>query len=325
VRAEEAAIRSSVARDARVAYYQWIRAQARELIALQAREQAQAHLSDATNAFQAGLVSKADVLGAQARLKGAELFGEQTRNATALAALSLRVMMHDSSDSAYEVGEDFLAEAPELQRLPTAKIAYREAVSKRAELRSLGALGEALRRQASTERARAYPRLDASAGGTYARPNQRRFPPHEHFHGNWDVGVVLSWTPTDIGGAMASSDIAEARARELESQAKTLRDGLRLEVEQALRGAEEARFSIGVTRHALEAAEESYRVRRELFRAGRATLVEVTDAETELTSARLQMADSHIAARIALAQLRHALGRDQGDLGDGAGAKKKTQ
>jgi outer membrane protein len=68
-----------------------------------------------------------------------------------------------------------------------------------------------------------------------------------------------------------------------------------------------------VTHHGLAAAEESYRVRRELYRAGRAPLVEVTDAETELTNARLQMADSHIQARIALVQLRHALGRDQGD------------
>jgi DNA-binding response OmpR family regulator len=40
-------------------------------------------------------------------------------------------------------------------------------------------------------------------------------------------------------------------------------------------------------------------------------LAELTDAEGALTNARLQMADAHVAARIALTQLRHALGRDQ--------------
>jgi outer membrane protein TolC len=312
-RADEAAARASVARDARVAYYQWIRAQAREIIALSSLEQARAHRSDATNAFQAGLASKADVLQTEAAVKSAELFGEQTKNATALGALSLRVAMHDTEGSSYQVGEDFLAPAPELDRLPTTDAAYREALASRAELKGLGALSDALRAQADTERARLYPRLDGQAAATYSNPNQRHLVVKEEFHGSWNAGVVLSWTPTEIGGALSSASVAEAKAKELESQAKALKDGLRLEVEQSLKAAEEARFAIEVTHVGAAAAEESYRVRRELFRAGRATLAELTDAEGALTNARLQMADAHVAARIALAELRHALGRDQQD------------
>jgi outer membrane protein TolC len=312
-RADETAARASVARDTRVAYYQWIRAQAREIIALSALEQARAHHQDATNAFQAGLVSKADVLRAEAAVKSAELFGEQTKNSTALGALALRVAMHDASTGTYQVGEDIFAEAPELSRLPTAEAGYREAFATRAELKSLGALSDALRAQADTEWAAAYPRLDAFGNFTYSNPNQRYFPPSKDWIPDWRAGVVLSWTPTDIGGASASAGVADAKAKELEAQARALRDGLRLEVEQALKAAEEARFAIGVTHHGAASAEESYRVRRELFRAGRATLAELTDAEGALTNARLQMADAHVAARIALAELRHALGRDQQD------------
>jgi outer membrane protein TolC len=51
-------------------------------------------------------------------------------------------------------------------------------------------------------------------------------------------------------------------------------------------------------------------VRRELFRAGRATQVEVTDAETDLTLARIEAVNAKINARIALVALSHALGRD---------------
>jgi outer membrane protein TolC len=312
-RADAAVARGNVAFQARVAYYQWIRAQAFELISLQRLELGRAQLADVTNAFQAGLVSKADVLAAEARVKSAELAAEQSRNATALAALGLSVIMHDSGPPAYEVGEDFLAEAPELSRLPSPEAAYREALATRAELRGLGALSEAIQAQANTEQARGYPRLDASAGVLYANPNQRYFPPEEKFNLTWDAGVVLSWTPTDIGGANASANVAELRALELKAQAKAFRDALRQEVEQALKRAAEARFAIGVTTHGLAAAEESYRVRRELYRAGRAPLIEVTNAETELTAARLQMADSHIGARVSLAELRHALGRDQRD------------
>jgi outer membrane protein len=312
-RADELATQASVARDTRVAYYQWVRAQAREIIALASLEQARAHQQDATNAFQAGLVSKADVLQAEAAVKSAELFGEQTKNATALGALGLRVAMHDPTNATYQVGEDIFAEAPGLAQLPAADVAYREALATRAELKNLGALSDALRAQADTEIAAAYPRLDAFGNASLSSPNQRYFPPSKDFIPDWRVGVALTWTPTDIGVASGAAGVAEAKARELEAQARALRDGLRLEVEQALKGAEEARFAIGVTHHATAASEESYRVRRELFRAGRATLSEVTDAESALTNARLQMADAHVAARIALAQLRHALGRDQRD------------
>ncbi len=312
--AETDAMRASVARDARVAYYQWVRAQARELIALAALEQARLRRTDAGNAFEAGLVSKADVMRAESGVKNAELFAERARNGVALATLALRVSMHDAEGATYEVGEDVLEEAPELLHLPTIEGAYREALANRAELKSLGALGEALRDQARTEQVRAYPRLDASAGATYARPNQLHFPPADEFHGNWDAGVVLSWTPTDIGGAGAAANVAEAKAREFDAQAMALRDGLRLEVEQAIRSGEEARFAITVTHQGLEAAKESYRVRRELYRAGRATLTELTDAEANLTQARLQTADAHVDARVALAELRHALGRDQAEL-----------
>jgi outer membrane protein len=313
-RAEEAAARASVARDARVSYYQWIRAQAREIIALASLEQAKAHRTDAANAFQAGLVSKADVLQTEAAVKSAELFTEQTKNATALGALSLRIAMHDTEGGDYQVGEDFLAPAPELDSLPAVDSAYREALGARAELKGLGALSDALRAQADTERARLYPRLDGQANAVYSQPNQRHLVMKEEFHGSWSAGVVLSWTPTDIGGALSSAGVSEAKAKELEAQARSLKDGLRLEVEQAIKAAEEARFAINVTQVGAAAAEESYRVRRELFRAGRATLAELSDSESTLTNARLQMADAHIAARIALAQLRHALGRDQRDL-----------
>ena len=67
---------------------------------------------------------------------------------------------------------------------------------------------------------------------------------------------------------------------------------------------------MAVSQQALAAADEGYRVRRELFRSGRATLVEVTDSETELTRARLELVNAHVDLRIAQVELAHALGRD---------------
>jgi outer membrane protein TolC len=311
-RLEVEAARRTRERDARVAYYQWIRAQAQELIAVQALEQANGHSSDTQNAFQAGLVSKADVLRVDAQVKNAELFQERAKNAVELAAVSLSVLMGDEPGRKYEVGEDVFAPAPELDRLPTPANAYTEAVARRSELKALERAEAALREQAAVARAGNYPRLDAQATALYANPNPRYFPQEEKFRATWEAGVVLSFTPTDIPGAQAQASIAEARALELAAQRRALHDALRLDVNRVIRAAEEARFAIGVSRNAADAAEEGYRVRRELYRAGRATTVEVTDAETELTRARIELVDAHVGARVALAELRHALGRDTG-------------
>ena len=306
------AARRTRERDARVAYYQWIRAQAQELIAVQALEQANGHSTDTKNAFQAGLVSRADVLRVDALVKNAELFQERAKNAVELAAVSLSVLMGDEPGRKYEVGEDVFAPAPELDRLPTPANAYAEAVARRSELKALERAEAALREQAAVARAGNYPRLDAHAGALYANPNPRYFPQEEKFRATWEAGVVLSFTPTDIPGAQAQTSIAEARALELAAQRRALHEALRLDVNRVIRAAEEARFAIGVSRSAAGAAEEGYRVRRELYRAGRATTVEVTDAETELTRARIELVDAHVSARVALAELRHALGRDTG-------------
>jgi outer membrane protein TolC len=301
---------AAVDRDARVYYYGWVRAQAQEIIGAQNLEQANGHLKDAQNAFQAGLVSKAEVLSAQVAQKNAELLVERAKNNTELARLTLEVYMGDAPGQKYEIGEDVFAPNPALDALPESATAVREAERQRMEFKSLVAAEQAQRERAALERVADYPRLDGIAGAMYANPNQRYFPLKQEFNLSWQAGVALTWTPTDIGGAEAARDASLARAAELAAQKRQVHDGLRIEVDQALKAAREARFTIDVAGDALAASEESYRVRRELFRAGRATSVELTDAETELTRTRLQLADAHVNARIALVQLNHALGRD---------------
>jgi outer membrane protein TolC len=309
-RFDAAAARNDLVRDSRLAYYNWVRAQANALITQQALDQASGHYSDAKNSFDAGLGSKADVLRVDTEVRGAQAAVERTKHLVDLAAIRLSVLMGDRPGAQYVAGEDVFAPAPELDRLPTPAAAYSEAIAKRPELKALEKVEAALREQAKIARAANYPRLDAQASAMYANPNQRYFPLQDEFHGSWDAGATLSWIPTDIPGAQAQTSIIEARAMEVAANRRAFYEGLRLDVNQVLRVAEEARFEIGVSRDATASAEEGYRVRRELFRAGRATTVEVTDAEASLTRARSAYVDAHIAARVALAELRHSIGRD---------------
>lgn len=307
---DERATRLAVARDAKVAYYQWIRVQGFAFVGAQSVAQANGHLVDTNNAFQAGLVSKADVLRAQSSVKSAELFLERSNTNVAVATERLRVLMKDPSDKQYEVGENILAPVAPLPGTTSDDAAFREAAQKRLELKLLQENEAAIRDQAALNGAGNYPRLDASASAQYSNPNPRYFPQENKFRGTWDAGVVLSWSPVSIFGVQAGTRSLEAKAAEIAAQRQAMIDGLRLEVSQALSAERDERFAVQVSEQALAAADEGYRVRRELFRSGRATLVEVTDAETELTRARLELVNAHVDLRIAQVELAHALGRD---------------
>jgi outer membrane protein TolC len=86
-------------------------------------------------------------------------------------------------------------------------------------------------------------------------------------------------------------------------------DGIRLQVTQAYNALRNAQSSRDTTERQLKASEESYRVRRELFRAGRATSAELTDAEMDLMKSRFEALNARIDLRVARANLEYALGR----------------
>jgi outer membrane protein TolC len=76
---------------------------------------------------------------------------------------------------------------------------------------------------------------------------------------------------------------------------------------------EEARVAESTTLRGLLAAEESYRARHLLYQNGRATTVELLDAETDLTGARLDAIDARIDARVAEVRLARSVGRNLSD------------
>lgn len=135
-------------------------------------------------------------------------------------------------------------------------------------------------------------------------------PPVDEFRGSWQIGVRLSWSLTDILGNDASRQATLARARQLEAQRDELSDGIALDVRTAPASLQESEVRVGTSERALAAASESYRVRRELFKNGRATSTELTDADTDWSQAQLDAVSARVDLRVARVKLAHALGDD---------------
>jgi outer membrane protein TolC len=294
---------------ARVAFYNWVRAKGGLIVAEEGLQTANAHLRDVQVAAQVGSASKADVLAVEGAVANTELLVESTRNLVALSEEQLRVMMHDPPGKTYRIGENVSAAMPPAPPVQLPAL-FDEAMRQRLELKAIDESIAAAREGRKTASAGRYPRLDAFGDLYHQNPNTRVFPQEEKWTTSWDVGVQLSWTINDTLTTGAQLDEIDAKILEARAQRAQLEDGIRLQVTKAYSDLRVAQMARGTTERELVAAEEGHRVRRELFRAGRATSTELRVAEQDLIRARLNALNARIDVLVAHTTLDHALGRD---------------
>jgi outer membrane protein TolC len=298
-----------VASDAKITYFNWVRTRGQVVVAKGAVEQSRAHVNDANKAFAVGTVSRADVLRFEAQVAGAQQVQAEAEAFSAVAEEQLRIVLGLPSDRALAIGTDVMHEQPGLPA-ETLQSLQEQALQRRLEIRALDETLFSLKETVSLARAGYFPRLDAVANVTYANPNQRVFLSQGGFDATWDVGVRLSWTINDTFTAIGATAEAKARVASIAEQKATLRDGLRLEVASAYTDVQKAVVTIEAAERQLAAAAESARVRNELFRNGKATSVDLVDAETEVTRAQLSRLNARIGLLVARVRLDHATGRD---------------
>jgi outer membrane protein TolC len=300
--------RASALTDGKIEYYTWLRNRGAVVVTVQSLNDQKTHLRDARNQFAVGNASKADVLRAETAVSSAELALEQAENLSALTEKQLRVAMHLPEDQPILPGEDLAVALPSFQG--NLKQMTLEAMSARAEIKSADANAVAAEKQAAAAKAARYPVLVASGDGIFANPNPRVFPQTQDWFGTWDAGASLSWSPNDILIANGSVSDYEAQAAAIKANQNTTRDAIEIEVQQDWQGVREADFAVDSSAREVASAEEAYRVQRELFNNGRGTSATLTDAEGDLTRARLTQLNARANARIARIRLDHALGRD---------------
>ena len=304
-----ASARTKSASDGKLAFYNYLRAKGSLVVAKLALEDQKTHLTDTKNLAEVGNATRVDVLRGETAVAAAELAVVQTQNFVDLAAKQLRIAMH-VDDSASVASAETLSGAPLPPVHGTLATLISEAQSQRFEIRSVDANAAAAREQAKVSRAGAYPNVSAFGDAILGNPNQRIFPQTQEWFPTWDLGVRITWSPNEIPTALAGAADAMSRAAALDAQKLVMRDGIAVEVTQAYQAVQEADFSLGSTAKQLSSAREAVRVARELFKAGRVNSTTLTDAETDLTRARLALLNARIDAHTARVRLQHALGRD---------------
>jgi outer membrane protein TolC len=275
-------------------------------VAADSLEQARSHLRLERSRLDAGLSTPANALRVESQEAVAELLLVRLTNLAELLDDQLRTAMRDSSGKSYAIGEDL--DAAIKTPIPPLEAAIVQSLEGRAELASTEYARQGEQSQAKAALTLLPPRLELYGALLDANPSPRYFPPQDRFHATWEMGARLTFSPNDAAISVAQARQHRARAAVLGAQRQRLIDGMRTEVVAARQAQEESRTALATTARGLAAAEESYRIRRSLFVEGRATSVELTDAETDLVRARFAAVDARIDLRLARIHLAKALG-----------------
>lgn len=295
--------------DARLAFYEWVRARLQVMVAKRQLANVQATYKQAQALADAQRLSKADLLRIESQEAEAEQTIDQLANLESLREEQLRLLIGATDSEPLAIAEDIRADIGAPGSVALDEL-VKHASDRRLDLKAIDIGLTAKQAQYDASEADLYPKLSAFGTVEDARPNQRVFPQVDEFRLTWLVGVQATWTLGDAINAKVTRARVRAETAELRADRENVVRGQRIEILAAQQAVSLAVHALGTSQKGLNAAEESYRVRRELLAADRATAVELVDSQTDLTRARITALNARVDLRVALAQLAHALGDD---------------
>jgi len=290
--------RQTVIFNTKQAYYGLLSSRQLQRVAEETVRQNQKHLEDAQARFEVGVAPRFDVTQAQVQVSNAELNLVTARNNVALGHETLRTAMGISEPTDF-VPVDALERQP--LSLNDADILH-QAYSNRPELHSVGAQQEAAAERSAELQKQYLPSITGSAQYNWTG---RDYPLQE----GWVVGMILSVPLFD--SILTTSQLGEARANEqrLRAQEEDLRQQVTLEVRRSFLELRRAEESIRVSEQTEVQARENLALAEGRYQAGVGNIIEVTDAQTSLTSARANTIQALYNFKTAVAQLEKAVGR----------------
>jgi outer membrane protein TolC len=255
--------------------------------------------------YDAGTLSKFDLLRAQVAVANGRPPLIRARNVFRFSFEELRQVLGFASVSPNNLTAipEFLGE---LTYEPTAielSAALDSARANRPELQQLFKLEQAADKSVSAARGNYFPSLAADAGFEVLNS-----PSVTTTRDGWTVGVQGNWAVFD--GRATAGKVAQARSVLAQTKLTTAEQQLAIDVEvrRAHSTLQEAVELVTASKAVGEQAEESVRLAKARFDAGTATQLDVLQAQVDLTTARTNEVEALYNHTVALASLRKAMG-----------------
>lgn len=273
--------RNLVAFQFTLAYFDLLDADKMVLVAKDEIDRIQAHLKDATNLYEQGVITKNDLLQAEVRLSDARQRFVNARNSRDIAASRVNNLLARPLDTKFQpadVRENEIS-YPGKGAVPDMAQAWQNAQKNRPELAVVAETMKSLDMEKKAAKSEYYPRFFARGGYDYTK-NDFETP-------NGNFSLMLGMGINFYGGGITRAEVARLNGEEakLLEQRDKLTDDIKLEVQTYVLDLENARERLDVTRDAVNQAKENLRINRTRYEEGVGTATDVMDALTLLTVA----------------------------------------
>ena len=306
VSAETALARADLRLEVARAFWAVVTARAAVSVLEQGVARAQAHVQDARERFDAGLVPPNEVASADAQESRQRMLLIEAQGQRDVAAAGLaRLVLGDASGS-IDPSATLAPDRPPGADADSSFATARDARSERVVLERR--LDAAVEHEAAAAAGR-RPVVAVVGGFDYARPNPHIFPRAERWDDSWDAGVNVTWSLWD-GGRVRAEEAQAASLTEAARQRLAEFDSvLAVDVRQRTVELDSARAAVVAAEDAVRAATEAQRVVTERYRAGVIGQIEVLDAQFALLQTELDRTRALANVRLAEARLARALGQ----------------
>ena len=293
------AVSEQLIADVKSAYYDLLRACGQRAVAQSAVDSAKSRLENIRAKREEGTVPQFDVTTAEVELDNLHQQLIIAQNSVSIAQSALNeVLGVDVSNPTQVVAVD----VPITMDCIDIPKSIEQAYAKRPELKASQMAVTLSETNVRLQKTGALPSLALSGGSSYDF-NPSGFSSNNY---SWTAGAILSVPVWD--GGVTKAKVRQARADVQNSVAGLDRSKITVarQVRNAALNLQEAALRTQTTAHAVTLAEDALGIATDRYDAGIAVLVEVTNAQTQLTQARFNYVDAQYDYAVALAQLQRA-------------------
>ena len=284
---------------AETAYYNLLLSQHLVDISTDAVRASKVHLDDVEKKRAGGVASNFDVLRAQVELSNFEADLIRSKNAINIARASLIKTMGVSQDSDFVLSDEFVYAAIQVAMEQAVETAFKN----RPDLYSREYQIRQQREQLRIARSRYLPVVSGYFSDTWSNPDPHAVAATPEWGSAWQAGVRGAWPIFD--GFQREGNIIQQKARLKQAQIGLVdaEETAVFELTQAILSMENAEEFVQSQRLNLTRATEGLRLAQVGYEQGINTQVEVIDAQSALTTARVnyyQSIYSHVVAKLAV-------------------------
>jgi outer membrane protein len=283
-----------------VAFYSTLKAQSLLAVARQTLDTRQLLQAQVAVLASNKIKSELDLQFASVAYEGGQLLVAGASNDWRAACAALTAMLGDRTQRTYRLVEDAPVAAPAADPATIAGTA----LAQRPDLNKLRLESESATQFAQAQRALNYPTVNAFVSGGIIPWRD-----DEHFDDRYLAGGInLSLPLLDGGWIKAKCAEADARAK---AAADKLRDAENVAVRDARTASDNVRYAaerVGLTRKLFANASRAYDLAQERYRVGSSSIIELSQAQLNLTQAEIDSTSAKYELQIRYAILNFEIG-----------------